>query len=50
MYAMSQTANNYWEKFGKYVGDFAIRIFWRKQFTRNFNYHEIDGDTDDTTF
>jgi len=28
----------YWSRFGRYVGDFLIRIFWRREFTRNFNY------------
>ena len=44
---MADQTNNYWEKFGKYVGDFVIRIFWRKQFTRNFDYHELDEDEDE---
>ena len=39
-YTMNATTYKYWEKFGKYCGDFLIRIFWRRQFLRNFDYGE----------
>lgn len=38
MYSMADTTNKYWEKFGRYLGDAFIRIFWRRKFTRNFEY------------
>lgn len=38
LYNLPATAENYWQKFGIYSGDFTIRIFWRKYFIRNFEY------------
>ena len=35
--AASATALNY-SNFGIYVGDILIRFFWRRRFTRNFEY------------
>jgi len=28
----------YWNLLGIYLGDIIIRFFWRKRFTRNFDY------------
>lgn len=44
LYDMSITTQNYWEKFGRYCGDFFIRIFWRRKFLRNFSYGDDDED------
>lgn len=44
MYDMADTTKDYWEKFGRYCGDFLIRIFWRREFLRNFDYGEDDED------
>lgn len=44
LYDMSITTNKYWEKFGRYIGDFFIRIFWRRKFLQNFDYGEDDDD------
>lgn len=30
MYSMNDGTNLYWEKFGRYLGDATIRIFWRR--------------------
>lgn len=45
MYGLNDGINKYWEKFGQYLGDATIRIFWRRQFTRNFDY-DIEDDDD----
>jgi hypothetical protein len=37
---LKNTDANYHENLGIYSGDFLIRIFWRKRFTRNFSYIE----------
>ena len=44
LYDMPNTTNNYWEKFGSYIGDAFIRIFWRRKFLKNFSYGEDDED------
>jgi hypothetical protein len=46
LYTLSQYDGKYWERFGRYIGDFVIRIFWRREFTRNFTYDQ-DFDNDD---
>lgn len=34
-----QAANaSYWKNLGIYSGDILIRFFWRRRFTRNFEY------------
>jgi len=42
MYFMDDSTKDYWQKFGRYIGDFVIRIFWRRSFTKNFDYGDED--------
>lgn len=38
IYSLQETDANYWNNFGVYFGDLFIRFFWRRRFTRNFEY------------
>jgi hypothetical protein len=44
---LKNTSTNYFENLGIYSGDFLIRIFWRRRFTRNFSYIEGNPDLPD---
>jgi hypothetical protein len=35
---LKNTDKNYFTNLGVYSGDFFMRIFWRRRFTRNFSY------------
>ena len=35
---LSTTDKNYYRNLGIYLGDVLIRFFWRRRFTRNFEY------------
>lgn len=35
---LEDSAINYWQKIGYYLGDFSIRFFWRKEFLTTFTY------------
>lgn len=44
---LQTTDADYHNNLGIYSGDFFIRLFWRKRFTRNFSYIEGNPDADD---
>lgn len=39
IYGLESTDADYWNKFGIYLGDLFIRFFWRRRFTRTFDYN-----------
>jgi len=44
---LKNTDSQYHNNLGVYSGDFFIRVFWRKRFTRNFSYIEGNPNADD---
>ena len=45
--SLKNTDTDYHTSLGVYSGDFFIRLFWRKRFTRNFSYIEGNPQADD---
>ena len=42
LYELEPANANYWRNLGIYSGDITIRFFWRKRFTRNFEYDQVE--------